>query len=982
MKKYGICFTACLLLLISAHGRTVPLQDRRQEQRWIDSVMHTLTPRQRIAQLFIIPIETLPEQQKKIDKIAKIVDTEQIGGLIVMKAQPHYYADVINRIQSISKVPLLITMDAEWGVNMRMDSIMPFPRQMMLGAISDNTMIEKMGEAIAEQCKRMGVQVDYAPVVDVNNNPDNPVINIRSFGENKYNVAEKSIAYMHGLQNKGILACAKHFPGHGDTNQDSHETLPSITHSSSRMDSIELYPFKALMEAGVDAVMVAHLQVPAYDTLKRPSTLSRPIVSQLLKDELEFSGLTVTDALNMKAVTSCAKNDSLAVALAALLAGNDILLMPDNISTSIDHIEKAIRDGKISEHKINTKCRKMLAAKYRAGLSHYEPVNSTGLAAELNSPDNEALRYQLTEKALTLLHNSDSLLPLQRLDTLKIAYLEIGKNGGTAFKNQLQYYAGFDSFSIDPVSPKDTLHKLYNALAPYNLIIVGYHHVNARPQANFGVDSATAQFVTKLAAEKRVILGFFGTPYGIRRFADYRNLSALIIAYENTVFSQERTAQLIFGGVAAQGTLPVSIDSVWCFGNGIRQTATTRLRYVVPEEAGIPRRQLASIDTLVAEAIEQGATPGAQVMAIHKGNVFYHKSFGHHSYDSAATPVTSTDVYDWASITKISATLPVLMKLKDEERIDITASLGTYVPLLVYTNKSPLRIDELLIHASGLKAFQPFQLSFFPDKAAGARLDSAYFSRTCSERYPWQVADSLYASDKVSEHILKAVDASPLLRKTYRYSDWGFMYLKEAIENRAGAPLDRLADSLFYRPLGMTNTGYLPLLRMEKGRIPPTETDMAFRRQRVQGTVHDPTAALLGGVAGHAGVFGNANDLAKLLQMYLNGGVYGGERYLADSTLHLFTQCYACDRGIRRGLGFDKPELRKDKDSPVGREWSPESYGHSGYTGNLCWVDPERELIVIFLSNRSFPNDDKLLNRLNTRGKIFSEFVNIIDDLD
>jgi beta-glucosidase-like glycosyl hydrolase/CubicO group peptidase (beta-lactamase class C family) len=816
-------------------------------------------------------------------------------------------------------------------------------------------------------------------VVDINNNPGNPVINIRSFGENKYNVVEKSMAYMHGLQNQGVLACVKHFPGHGDTEQDSHEQLPSINHSPRRMDSLELYPFKALMEGGVDAVMVAHLQVPAYDTAKRPSTLSPGIVARLLKDELEFSGLIVTDALNMKAVTAAAHKS--AIALSALLAGNDILLMPDNVSASIDMIEKAVEEEKISIHKINTKCRKMLAAKYRAGLNNYRPVKEDSLAEDLNTPAYQALQYQLSEKSLTLLRNQDSLLPLRRLDTLKIAYLEIGKDAGRFFKQQLQYYAAIDAFSIAPAAGMDTLLALRQQLAPYNLIIAGYHDTDARAQFNFGVDSVTAQFLTGLASEKKVILDFFGTPYGIKKFKAYDHFAALLVSYSNTQYSQERSAQLLFGGVAAQGSLPVSIDSAWVFGNGIKQATTTRLHYVMPEEIGIPSSRLATVDTIMAEALRQHATPGAQVMAIYKGDVFYNRSFGFHSYDSAAAAVTPADVYDWASLTKIGATLPVIMHLAEQGRMRLNASLGDYVPALENTNKNNLEIAALLTHSSGLQAFQPFQLSFFPGQEAKHSIDPFYFSTTQSALYPLPVADSLYASQEVAKFIRKQINASPLRSPTYRYSDWGFMYLQQAAENVTGKTLDRLADSLFYHRLGMYNTGFLPLRRMDKQRIPPTETDTTFRMQRVQGTVHDPVAALLGGVSGHAGVFGNANDLAKLLQLYLNGGTYGGERYFSDSLVTLFTGCYACGKGIRRGLGFDKPNPAKSATGLIGSEWTFESYGHSGYTGNLCWADPTRGLIVIFLSNRSFPDDRKKLNTLRTRTKIFSEFATIIDEL-
>ncbi|MDR2802023.1 MAG: hypothetical protein LBB31_02260 [Prevotellaceae bacterium] len=633
MKRLTCFFiTLSLFLPFIIDARDIPQEQRRQEQRWVDSVMGTLSLRQRIAQLFVVPVNITAQSRKHLDGVGLLIDAEQVGGVIVMKAQLSPYAAAINELQRRSRVPLLVSIDGEWGVGMRTDSVPNFPRQMMLGALTDNTLIEEMGEAVGEQCRRMGIHMNFAPVADVNNNPANPVINVRSFGEDIYNVAEKSTAYMRGMQNRGVLACAKHFPGHGDTNQDSHEALPTIAHALERLDSLELFPFRKLMENGVDAVMVAHLQIPAYDTLPRPSTLSPPVVSRLLRDGLEFGGLAITDALNMKGVTSTTHKDT--IALLALLAGNDILLMPESVPAAINVIEQAVKEGKASMYKVDIKCRKILAAKYRAGLSNYLPVREAGLAADLNTAAHRALNSRLAEKALTLLHNRDSLLPLRRLDTLKIACVEIGEGDGAFFSRRLRSYAAVDVFSVNPSAGADTLQMLRAQLSPYNLIIAAYHRTDARPQYGFGVDSLAAQFITSLAAGKKVILDFFGTPYGIAKFGDTQNLAALVVSYSNSPDAQERSAQLLFGGVAAQGRLPVSIDSVQVFGSGVRQASPVRLHYVLPEEIGVSGARLPVIDTLVMQAVGKRITPGAQVLAIYKGQVFYDKSFCVHSSDT------------------------------------------------------------------------------------------------------------------------------------------------------------------------------------------------------------------------------------------------------------------------------------------------------------------------------------------------------------
>jgi beta-glucosidase-like glycosyl hydrolase len=627
-----LIITLCLFLPPAAVARDNLQAQYRQAQCWVDSIMQTLSLRQRIAQLFVVPVNITGRYHAHLDAVGRLVEAEQVGGVIVMKAQPSSYAAAINGLQHRSRVPLLVSIDGEWGVGMRMDSVLNFPRQMLLGALQDNMLIEKMGEAIGEQCRRMGIHMNFAPVVDVNNNPGNPVINVRSFGEDRYNVAAKGKAYMQGMQNRGILACAKHFPGHGDTNQDSHEALPAIPHALQRLDSLELFPFKNLMENGVDAVMVAHLQIPAYDTLPRPSTLSPAVASRLVRDELEFGGLVITDALNMKGVTTTTHEDT--IALFALLAGNDILLMPNNVPAAIDVIEQAVLEGKVPAYKVDIKCRKMLLAKYRAGLNDYQPVRETGLADDLNSAAHQALNSRLTEKALTLLQNRDNLLPLRRPDTLKIACLEIGEGDGLFFQRQLRAYAPVDVFSVRPGAGADTLPALQEQLAPYDLIIAAYHRTDARPQYDFGVDSLTAQFITNLSAHKKVILDFFGTPYGIKKFGYTQNLAALVVSYSNSPVAQERSAQLLFGSVAAQGRLPVSIDSLQVFGNGIQQAAPVRLHYVLPEEAGISGARLSIIDTLVMKAVKKRVTPGAQVLAIYKGQVFYNKSFGAQSSDT------------------------------------------------------------------------------------------------------------------------------------------------------------------------------------------------------------------------------------------------------------------------------------------------------------------------------------------------------------
>jgi beta-glucosidase-like glycosyl hydrolase/CubicO group peptidase (beta-lactamase class C family) len=980
LKKYLLllfCWLFSFLGNSNAHSFVI---DLRQQQYWVDSVMTTLTLRQRIAQLFMIAV--IPEEEKgrlerkRYQGLQELVATEQVGGVIAMRGKAGRWVQMVNKLQELSTIPLLTAIDGEYGVAMRFDSIDAFPRQMLLGALSDNSYIYEMGRAVAQQCRRLGIYMNFAPVADVNNNPNNPVINIRSFGEDKYSVADKSIAYMRGMQDAGILTCAKHFPGHGDTDRDSHHEIPALNHSIERIDSLDLYPFKALMEAGIDGMMMGHLRVMTLDTLQ-PASLSRIITGGLLRENMEFSGMIFTDALNMKGVADGYSKDVLG--LMALLAGNDVLLMPEKISATIDTIEKAVKNGDILEHTINMKCRKMLAAKYKLGLTAYTPVDSLNIISDLNTIQNNVLCLQTAESSITLLSNKKNLLPLKRLDTLQIACLEVGRGYGTTFKEYLDLYAKIDHFSTEVTALANTLDSLYHLLQPYNLVIIGYHNTSVCPRNRFNVDSLFAAFLSQVAKEKQVILNFFGVPYALEKFNDLHNYESIIVSYQNSLTLQERSAQMIFGGVVPKGKLPVSVGEIYPVGSGITWThGPIRLKYIQPEEIGIDRAQFAEIDSLIQDAIDKHATPGAQVIAAYKGQVFYNKTFGKHTYDSTSALVQWSDLYDLASLTKVSATLPVIMHLVDKGRVQLLKPLDAYLSFdNKYKDKKSLRIVDILAHQSGLPAYAPFHKSFIKD----GNLDTLYFSSTFSDKYSLKVADRLYTSTIVPQYIYKQINDTPLKSKVYRYSDWGFMYLQLVAEKRMGKSIARLSDSLFFAPLGMNNTGFLPLLHVDSGRIVPTEEDKDFRKQLIHGYVHDQTASLLGGVAGHAGLFANANDMAKLTQMFLNKGTYGGENYIDSSVIKKFTDCVFCENGNRRGLGFDKPELDIAKPTPVGRDASPESYGHSGYTGTFWWVDPKRDLIYIFLSNRVHPDDDKKLNTMNVRTMVLSAFSKIIDEL-
>ncbi len=963
-------------------------------QEWVDSVMETLSLEEKIAQSFMI-VAYSDKTHENFEYNRKIIEKHKVGGIIFLKGSPYRQAMLTNQYQELSKVPLLIGLDAEWGLAMRLDSTVKYPEQMMLGALQNNRLIYQMGRQIAMQLKRIGVHINFAPVADVNNNPDNPVINSRSFGEDKENVVSRAMAYMLGLQDNHILATAKHFPGHGDTKFDSHKTLPVIPHDRERLDSVELFPFKQLIDIGIGGMMVAHLEVPALDSTPGvPTTLSPAVINDLLKKELGFEGIVISDALNMQGVTGVRSPGD--IETEAYLAGNDILLLPNEIPKAIASIKRAMRRNKISMEEINHKCQKILSLKAWTGLDNYQPVKLSNLTSDLNHTRYHHLNRKLNEKAMTLLHNKDSLIPLKRLDTLNIASLSIGTDTLSVFQQYLSKYGPMDHYYLPKESDYEEFFHMHESLSAYNLILLSVHDTHRWPSGNFGITDNTIAFMDSVSKNKNTISTLFANPYVLSSFQNLHENHALIMGYEDTRHAQAAAAELIFGGILSEGKLPVTAEQRYQVNDGITTDSITRLKYSYPEEVGIDSESLNDIDSIINYAIYSYATPGCQVLLAKDGVVFYDKSFGCHTYNEK-TPVTDQAIYDIASITKIAATLPVLMSLQEKGQFSIDDSLGTYLPELEDSNKSGLIIEDILTHQSRLKPWIPFYFSLFEplykdDKlishkfsknypfqiSSGAFLNKnyvikeGYLSGCQTDSFNIQIADNLYIHNTMTDTIYEKIRESGLEEKTeYKYSDLGYYYFYKIIENLSGKEMEDLVDSLFYRPLGCYHTTYLPLQKFDNQRIVPTENDIIFRKQLIKGHVHDPGAAMLGGVCGHAGLFSNANDLSKIMQMYLNKGTYGSQRYFKKGTIELFTSCPNCEEENRRGIGFDKPEGDELKVSPAAESTPLSSFGHTGFTGTMAWADPDNNLLYIFLSNRIHPDQyNRKLIKNDIRTKI------------
>ena len=944
---------------------------------WVDSLMSVLTPDQRAAQLFMVAAYS-NRQRIDEDSISNLIKQYGIGGLVFFQGGPGRQARLLNRYQSQSRVPLIVALDGEWGVGMRLDSVVKFPYQMSLGGETDTALLYDMGREVARQFKRLGMHVNFAPVVDVNNNPANPVIGFRSWGDDPKAVARDGRQYMHGMQDVGILAVAKHFPGHGDVDADSHLALPTVRVDRRRLDSLELPPFRSLMAGGLGGVMVAHLNVPALDTVSGPSTLSRLIITGLLREQMGFKGLIFTDAMNMKGVIS--KFPPGEADVRAIIAGNDILEFSKNIPLALKMVRIAVDSGRLSQNEIDQHCRRVLALKQWAKLNHYRPIDTKNLYEDLNAPHAQYLSHRLTELSITLLRNQKNLLPLQRLDTLRIATLVLGGSprDTTDFQKAVADYAPTAHFHA-PVAPTlDELTRLREALKSYNLVLVSLQSLGRLPATSFGITPETNLLLRELIGQKQtLVLSVFGSAYAVAKVRDLDRAAAVVLAYQESPNAQNLAVQAIFGGIAATGRLPVTVSDKFPRGYGLRTGGNFRLRYANPEDEGMDGRLETRVDSLLGRALAAQAFPGAQVVIARRGTVVLRKSYGNQTYAGMGAenapqpmkrrksrapqptfrilavprPVRDDDLYDLASLTKLMASTPALLRLQSEGKFSPDSTMGNYFPFLRGTDKAGLKMRDVLAHQARLKAWIPFWKEL--TKKNGA-LRRRYFRADSSASFPLMAAQNLWARKDLPARIYKEIGASPLNEKPgYVYSDLSFILYPELVKARTGLPLDAFLQRDVYGPLGATTLGFRPKNRFPLARIVPTEFDSAFRRQLLHGTVDDEGAALLGGLSGHAGLFGNANDVAKLVQTYAWGGRYGGQQLFNKEALADWTRCQFCPDN-NRALAFDRPASNSTVNSA--KNASPASYGHTGFTGTYFWVEPEEDLVVVLLTNRVHPS--------------------------
>ena len=828
-------------------------------ERWADSVMATMSLEERVGQLMMIRVP-LNMTKKAETKFVDLLTSNHVGGVCFFAGTSDVQQAQTQRFQKASKLPLFVAIDAENGLGMRLKDCYSFPNQMLMGAMPDSqdTLIEAMGTEVGRQCRELGVHINFAPVVDLNSNPKNPVIGLRSFGEDRKAVAHKGIAYMRGMQSQGIVAVAKHFPGHGDTEADSHFDLPVIKHTKEYIDSVDTYPFEALVKAGVKGVMTAHLQVNAYENRKnRPSSLSELVVQRILCERLGFKGLVFTDGLDMKGVTKYYADGE--GELEAMKAGNDVLLLPPDVEKSVAAIVNAAHKNATVKAMVDRHCRNILVMKHAAGLAVKEQTQPP-FAPRERWAECDRIAYQMALHGVTLLKNEGGYLPLKE---------------GEAY---------------------DSTKCLVLYESPYKMAV-----------RRGAIDSA----------------------------------QVVVMAYQDNAAVRKAVDDLLHGRAQFEGRLPVTAEP-YKLGDGLEVDLTTPYDNV--RAAGLAVDCFERIDEIANSGIEQGAYPGCQLLVAKDGKVVYNRAYGHQSYDAGAAAVDTNTVYDLASLTKVMATTLAVMRLVETNKISLDDKLSRYLPYLKHSNKRNITVREALSHIARLKDYD------------------AYWKEAQNESDPYMSVLTQIAKSKLNKE------------RKYVYSDLGFILLGDMVRIVSGQTLDHYVAKYFYEPMGLGHTTFCPLQHgVELSTIAPTEQDDVYRHRLVHGTVHDQNADVMGGVSGHAGLFSTASELFPILQMLLDGGEWNGKRYLKAETIELFNTRHYAQLGNRRALGFDKPMFTPSSSGQTATEVSQNSFGHTGFTGTMVWVDPDYKLVYIFLSNRVHPTaTPNKLAKLNIRTDIQS----------
>tara|TARA_B000000437_G_scaffold217521_1_gene195257 strand:- start:1381 stop:4299 length:2919 start_codon:yes stop_codon:yes gene_type:complete len=919
------------LLTCSGAGTIPPIQSS-----WAESTLKKLSLREKIAQMMVyrMNMKFLNYESDEWKEIEELIKTDGIGILHIWFGEAGSALTLLNKMQKESKVPMLVEADIESGLGRRYSGAVTIPPMMAIAATGNPEYAYEAGRISAIESRAVGIHFNLAPVVDVNNNPKNPIINTRSFGENADSVYRYSKEFIKGLHDYGMLATAKHFPGHGDTETDSHSALAQIPSDSARLWSTELPPFRNVIQSGVDAIMVAHVNAPDYQkNADEPATLSSFWIQDILKRKLGFNGVIITDAMGMGGII---KNYSDAYALIATInAGADIIIQNNEMKQSIDLVERAVLDGLITENRIDSSVIKILKMKEKVGLHKDRYISLDETYSQMGKKQNFETADEIASKSLTVVRNKNNILPLDPDLNEEIYVIDLydGPNNHTesSLTKQLrQSKRKFKTFQIDKSDSLAIADYILNQIPAEKIIFVNAFANPVEWKDNIFLPEVEAELINRLIQKSsKVIVTSFGSPYLIQDFPD---TPVYICAYKGSGIMQDAVAKLLMGKESASGILPVSIPEIASIGSGLLieskpwrvqenplEPATELIR-IRASEIGA---DISKVKKYINQAIQDSAFPGGVMLAAKSGQIFLHESFGHHTYTKKKS-VSRGNIFDLASITKVVSTTSAIMNLIEENKLSLDDRVVDYIPEFkgrqekYFTQKTGTTIRHLINHTSGLP---PFKQYYLMDGNVQTRMDS-----------------------------VMNTEPQRALNDTTIYSDIGLIVLGKIVEVAAKTTLDNYVDSVIFEPLGMKSTFFNPPSK-KINRIIPTENSR-FHKKLIRGFVHDENAHSIGGVAGHAGLFSTAKDLAIFSQMMLNGGRYGWKRIFIENTINNFTRRTNEIEGSSYGLGWDTPSGK----ASGGIYLSNDSFGHTGYTGTSLWIDRENQIIVILLTNAVHPD--------------------------
>ncbi|NOX37772.1 MAG: serine hydrolase [Calditrichaeota bacterium] len=915
--KRWIVFIFMLLMMGCAVTRqTVP-------ENWVERTLATMTLEEKVGQMMVVTYKPLfyNEHDPQFQRLIRLVKDYHIGSISIYKGAPYAVARYIQRLQAAADIPLIVMADTEWGIEMRVEEATTFLPNMAIGATRSETYAYEMGKITAEEARAIGIHVGFAPVMDVNNNPDNIIINTRSYGEDPQLVARLGQAFIRGMQENGVFATAKHFPGHGDTDVDSHLGLPVIRVSKERLEQVELVPFQAAVDAGVKFVMTAHITYSGIPEMQgRPATLDPYFIQKVLREKMGFQGLVITDAMGMGGIVNNYWSGEAAVM--AINAGADFLLDPPNFEVTYQFVLDAVREGRIPMARIDESVRRILRAKQELGLTHGPQLDIARLEKVMANPEHLRKAEEIANAAMTLLRDEPGIIPLKadRLDSVLVVTIT-DREWGYIYQRNLEREVQrripvVRSALIDTRTSQEELRRILAKADSAQVIIAGIFVTWGSYKGSVTLPDTTVSLINELfRIDKPIAVVSFGSPYIIRQIPD---VPTYLCAYHSGELAIRAGVRAIFGEIPVRGKLPVSIPGLFQIGDGLERPA-----YAMELVKDIQDDFLKDAYAVLEQAIRDSVFPGAQVAIVHDGRLIASRGFGRQTYDPRSPEVTPETIYDLASITKVAATTVVAMQLWEKNLIRLDIPVKSYLPRFTGGMKDSVTLRHLLTHSGGLHWWAPL----------------------------WKVARN---KAEALEYIYNLpLDYAP--GDSMIYSDLGMILVGEVLRVVTGKTIDQLAEEMIYRPMGMTNTMFNPPKSLLP-RIAPTEIGGSMNRGLIHGEVHDENTYFLGGVSSHAGLFSTAEDLARLAQMLLNGGIYRHHRFFSPETIRYWTARQNIPPGSERALGWDTPS---DHGSSAGDYFSKGSFGHLGFTGTSMWVDPNRKIAIILLANRVHPTRER-----------------------